>query len=137
MTHLFGTCTNSRNSGAGIRLSNASTEILVAGPATRAPSPRFSSFSSQRNAGIQHMQCLEEENEDIVQYLLDTHPEAELEALPSPPEGQAAMPYNPGLDGMEHVARFDAKTSESSGMFVARLRKKALVRQTVGGAATQ
>jgi len=38
---------------------------------------------------------------------------------------------------MEHVARFDAKTSESSGMFVARLRKKALVRQTVDGAATQ
>jgi len=38
--------------------------------------------------------------------------------------GSEPMPCGSGVDGMPHVARFDPSTSGSSGMFVARIRKR-------------
>ena len=64
------------------------------------------------------------QNEAVVQWLLDTEPAAQLLPLPPCAPGAAAMPCKHGLGGMPHVVRFDPATSGSSGMFVARLRKR-------------
>ncbi|KAJ3331727.1 hypothetical protein HDU76_002390 [Blyttiomyces sp. JEL0837] len=64
------------------------------------------------------------QNEDIVQWLLDNHTDAELESIPQSDRFPVAKPL-PGLPAdMQKTLRFTPAASGSSGMFVARIRKK-------------
>eukprot|EP00898_Chlorokybus_atmophyticus_P003905 jgi/Chlat1/4515/Chrsp29S04444 len=59
------------------------------------------------------------QNEDIVQWLLDTRTDASLEAVPN----AAHWPCRQG--DIAHTLRFDPLTSRTGGLFIARVRKRA------------
>jgi hypothetical protein len=53
-----------------------------------------------------------------VRWLLSVAPDAQMEAVP----GAAAMPARPG--SLAHTLRFDPQHSHTSGLFVARVRRR-------------
>ncbi|GBG84222.1 hypothetical protein CBR_g38194 [Chara braunii] len=65
------------------------------------------------------------QNEDIVSWLLETRPDAELQPIACAKE----WPHRSGM--LEHTVRFDPLTSNTSGLFVAKITKKAASAQIV------
>jgi 16S rRNA C967 or C1407 C5-methylase (RsmB/RsmF family) len=65
------------------------------------------------------------QNEDIIAWFLDTNSNASLEQVPESSSFPLA-PMQPGYDhyeGMKHVIRFSPSASNTSGLFIARIRK--------------
>jgi len=58
-----------------------------------------------------------EENEEVVQFLLDKRPEAELDKI------KLKIPHEKGADGMEKVWRIYPQNLNSEGFFISRIKK--------------
>jgi 16S rRNA C967 or C1407 C5-methylase (RsmB/RsmF family) len=72
------------------------------------------------------------QNEAIVAWFLDQHPTARIEALPLietlpalEQPNRYSLPFITRHPGMKHVVRFAPRESGTSGLFIARIRKKA------------
>lgn len=70
------------------------------------------------------------QNEDIVGWFLQDHPNAQLESIPDHQKYPIAPPVHPSAPFkqfqesiMEHTLRFSPSASKTSGLFIARFRK--------------
>ena len=71
------------------------------------------------------------QNEDIVGWFLQQHPDAQLECIPNRSKFPSAPPVHPSESYkavedviMERTLRFSPSASKTSGLFIARFRKR-------------